>query len=173
MKVQVIIALTTRPPQNKMIRRAWNLFHWTLGRLVLATAICNWFIGAKLSRIHYTHTIAQGVVLGGLLIIYVLKNDVEYMLIKRSLAEEDQLVRAALAKGTGCIVLKHRHLWLHCFHAICQAQSQPNIVSGIPSHIPAFISAVLSTQCNCFPCRVLAGIHDGQGSNLHFICFQY
>ena len=63
LQMQVIIALTNCPPKNMMtsyimMRRACKLFHWTLGKLLLAKAICNCLMGANLSHFHYTHNIA-------------------------------------------------------------------------------------------------------------------
>ena len=67
--------------------------HWTLGRLALALAIANIFIGFTLSSVAYSHIIAQAVVLGGLFIIVVLKNDIEYLLVRISPAEEERLLK--------------------------------------------------------------------------------
>ena len=73
--------------------------HWTLGRAVLALAIANIFIGFYLSNIAHRHIIAQAVVLGGLFIMYMLKNDIEYLLIRKSPAEEERLLLAAQQPG--------------------------------------------------------------------------
>ncbi|DBA97528.1 TPA: hypothetical protein ACH3X1_015226 [Trebouxia sp. C0004] len=83
-----------------MIRRAWNLTHWTVGRAVLALAIANIFIGFYLSNIAHNHIIAQAVVLGGLFLIYMLKNDIEYLLVRISPAEEDRLLVIAQQPGS-------------------------------------------------------------------------
>ena len=48
--MQVVVGIAARPPKTKMLRRAWNLGHWTVGRAVLALAIANFFIGADLSE---------------------------------------------------------------------------------------------------------------------------
>ena len=77
----------------------WNLTHWTLGRLVLALAIANLFIGCYLSNVAHSHIIALAVVLGGLFIIYILKNDIEYMLIKHTPAEEERLLAGVTRPG--------------------------------------------------------------------------
>ena len=74
--------------------------HWTLGRAVLALAIANIFIGCYLSHVKHSHIAAQAVVLGGLFIIYMLKNDIEYMLIKHTPAEEERLMAAVTKPGT-------------------------------------------------------------------------
>ena len=82
-----------------MLRRSWNLMHWTLGRAVLALAIANIFIGCYLSHVKHSHIAAQAVVLGGLFIIYMLKNDIEYMLIKHTPAEEEHLMATVTRPG--------------------------------------------------------------------------
>ena len=83
-----------------MLRRGWNLMHWTLGRAVFALAIANIFIGFYLSHVKHSHIAAQAVVLGALFIIYMLKNDIEYMLIKHTPAEEERLMAAAIKPGS-------------------------------------------------------------------------
>ncbi len=97
--LQVLLGLVARPPNTAMLRRAWNLVHWTLGRSVLALAIANIFIGFYLSNIAHPHIIAQAIVLGGLFIIYMLKNDIEYLLIRHSPAEEQRLLKHVQQPG--------------------------------------------------------------------------
>ena len=99
----MLVGLAARPPKTRMLRRAWTLGHWTVGRAVLALAIANFFIGADLSHINHKHTIAQAVVLGGLFIIYMLRSDIEYMLVKQTPAEEERLIKAAQQPGTGML----------------------------------------------------------------------
>lgn len=97
---QVLLAVSpVRPPKTSMLRRGWNLMHWTLGRAVLALAIANNFIGCYLSHVKHSHIAAQAVVLGALFIIYMLKNDIQYMLIKHTPAEEERLIAAAITPG--------------------------------------------------------------------------
>lgn len=116
--MQVLLGLIARPPKTSMVRRVWNLTHWTVGRAVLALAIANIFIGTYLSHVANKHIIAQAVVLGGLFIIYMLKNDIEYLLVRISPAEEDRLLASAQQPGMVCI---HTHspqdslLDLHAF----------------------------------------------------------
>ena len=100
--MQVLLGFIARPPKTSMIRRAWNLTHWTVGRAVLALAIANIFIGFYLSNVAHKHIIAQAIVLGGLFIIYMLKNDIEYLLVRVSPAEEDRLLVIAQQPGTVC-----------------------------------------------------------------------
>jgi len=110
--MQVLLGVIARPPKTSMVRRAWNLTHWTVGRAVLALAIADIFIGFYLSNVAHKHIIAQAVVLGGLFIIYMLKNDIEYLLVRISPAEEDRLLVIAQQPGTVCT---HRHQrWIHC-----------------------------------------------------------
>jgi len=98
--MQVLLGVIARPPKTSMVRRAWNLTHWTVGRAVLALAIADIFIGFYLSNVAHKHIIAQAVVLGGLFIIYMLKNDIEYLLVRISPAEEDRLLVIAQQPGT-------------------------------------------------------------------------
>ena len=100
--MQVLLGFIARPPKTSMVRRVWNLTHWTVGRAVLALAIANIFIGFYLSNVAHKHIIAQAVVLGGLFIIYMLKNDIEYLLVRISPAEEDRLLVIAQQPGTVC-----------------------------------------------------------------------
>lgn len=98
--LQVLLGFIARPPKTSMVRRAWNLTHWTVGRAILALAIANIFIGFYLSNVAHKHIIAQAVVLGGLFIIYMLKNDIEYLLVRISPAEEDRLLVIAQQPGS-------------------------------------------------------------------------
>ena len=84
--------MAARPPKTSMTRRYWNLAHWTIGRAVLLLAIANIFIGFYLSHIAYAHIIAQAVVLGGLFIIYLLKDGIEYLRVQHTPAEEERLL---------------------------------------------------------------------------------
>ena len=97
--IQVALALLLRPKNTSKLRRSWNLAHWTLGRATLALAIANIFIGMYLSHLAYRHIIAQAVVLGGLFIIVMLKNDIEYLLVGCTPAEEEAKLRAAGVQG--------------------------------------------------------------------------
>lgn len=99
MTSQVLAALLLRPKHTSKLRRVWNLTHWTLGRAALALAIANIFIGTTISNVAYKHIIAQAVVLGGLFIIVMLKNDIEYLLVGCTPAEEEAKLRAAHVKG--------------------------------------------------------------------------
>ena len=101
---QVLAAFLLRPKHTSKFRRIWNLTHWTLGRAALALAIANIFIGMRLSHLAYKNIIAQAVVLGGLFIIVMLKNDIEYLLVGCTPAEEEAKLRAAYVKGM-------RHAW--------------------------------------------------------------
>ena len=93
--MQVVAALAMRPHHTSNLRRVWNLTHWTLGRAGLALGIANIFIGMYLSSLAYKNIIAQAVVLGGLFIIVMLKNDIEYLLVGCTPAEEEAKLRAA------------------------------------------------------------------------------
>ena len=97
--LQVLAGLLIRPPWTNKLRRIWNVTHWTLGRSALALAIANIFIGTFLSSVAYKNIIAQAVVPGGLFIIVMLKNDIEYLLVGRTPAEEEE--RLWLAKVNG------------------------------------------------------------------------
>ena len=97
--LQVLLALFLRPKNTSKLRRTWNLSHWTLGRATLALAIANIFIGLYLSHVAYKHIIAQAVVLGGLFIIVMLKNDIEYLLVGCTPAEEEAKLRAVGVQG--------------------------------------------------------------------------
>lgn len=57
------------------------------------------FIGMYISSVAYKHIIAQAVVLGGLFIIVMLKNDIEYLMVGCTPAEEEARLRAAHLKG--------------------------------------------------------------------------
>lgn len=70
-----------------------------LGRSALALGIANIFIGMFLSSLAYKNIIAQAVVLGGLFIIVMLKNDIEYLLVGCTPAEEEERMRAAGFNG--------------------------------------------------------------------------
>ena len=52
-----------------------------------------------LSSLAYKNIIAQAVVLGGLFIIVMLKNDVEYLLVGGTPAEEEAKLKAAGVMG--------------------------------------------------------------------------
>ena len=113
--LQVIVALAVRPPKTSMLRRSWNLLHWTLGRSVLALAIANIFIGCFLSHVKHSHIAAQATILGGLFIIYMLKNQIEYMLIKHTPEEEERLLAAINKPG----MLSFARLTYSSFAAAC------------------------------------------------------
>ena len=113
--------MAARPPKTAMLRRYWNLAHWTIGRAVLLLAIANIFIGMYLSHIAYSHQIAQAVVLGGLLIIYMLKNTIDYLLVRHTPAEEERLLAETQHKGkqrtcAPCLFL----WWSDIFHVYTQ-----------------------------------------------------
>ena len=116
--LQVLLALFLRPNKNRQLRRTWNLAHWTLGRLALALAIANIFIGLTLSSVAYSHIIAQAVVLGGLFIIVVLKNDIEYLLVRVTPAEEERLLKdtySSSGAASPCVfAILHA-----CMHVLC------------------------------------------------------
>ena len=97
--MQILAAVALRPKKTKQLRRIWNLTHWSLGRLVLALAIANIFIGMYISSVAYKNIIAQAVVLGGLFIIYILKQDIDYLTVPVVPAEEEQLLKEAWGKG--------------------------------------------------------------------------
>lgn len=97
--LQILVALLIKPKNTSKLRRTWNLTHWTLGRATLALAIANIFIGMYLSHVAHRHIVAQAVVLGGLFIIIVLKNDIEYLLVGCTPAEEEAKLRAVHIKG--------------------------------------------------------------------------
>ncbi len=98
--VQVAAGILIKPPNTSDLRRIWNLTHWTLGRAALALGIANIFIGMYLSSDAYKNIIAQAVVLGGLYIIVMLKNDLEYLFVGCTPAEEEERLRAANVIGT-------------------------------------------------------------------------
>ncbi|DBB02803.1 TPA: hypothetical protein ACH3X1_013633 [Trebouxia sp. C0004] len=93
--VQVLAGILIKPPATNVLRRVWNVSHWTLGRSALALGIANIFIGMFLSSLAYKNIIGQAVVLGGLFIIVMLKNDIEYLLVGCTPAEEEERLRAA------------------------------------------------------------------------------
>lgn len=93
--MQVLAGILIKPPQTSNLRRVWNLTHWSLGRAALALGIANIFIGTYLSGVANKHIIAQAVVLGGLFIIVMLKNDIEYLLVGCTPAEEEARLKAA------------------------------------------------------------------------------
>lgn len=92
---QVLAGILIKPPHTSNLRRVWNLTHWSLGRAALALGIANIFIGTYLSGVANKHIIAQAVVLGGLFIIVMLKNDIEYLLVGCTPAEEEARLKAA------------------------------------------------------------------------------
>ncbi|DBB12339.1 hypothetical protein WJX82_006747 [Trebouxia sp. C0006] len=98
--VQVLAGILIRVPNTSNLRRVWNLTHWTLGRSAVALGIANIFIGMFLSSLAYKNIIAQAVVLGGLFIIVMLKNDVEYLLVGGTPAEEEAKLKAAGVMGS-------------------------------------------------------------------------
>ena len=90
--------------------------HWTLGRSALALGIANIFIGMYLSSLAYKNIIAQAVVLGGLFIIVMLKNDIEYLLVGITPAEEEERLRAAKLPGVChllCLQRCHKQSTIH------------------------------------------------------------
>ena len=97
--LQVLLGLLLRPHKTRQLRRSWNLMHWTIGRVALAMAIANIFIGFYLSNVAHSHIVAQAVVLGGLFIIVMLKNDIEYLLVRIVPAEEERLLKDVYAAG--------------------------------------------------------------------------
>ena len=97
--MQVAVGILFKAPNTSNLRRVWNLTHWTLGRTALALGIANIFIGCYLSSLAYKNIIAQAVVLGGLFIIVMLKNDIEYLLVGCTPAEEEARLRAANVIG--------------------------------------------------------------------------
>lgn len=97
--MQVLAGILIKPPATNVLRRVWNVSHWTLGRSALALGIANIFIGMFLSSLAYKNIIAQAVVLGGLFIIVMLKNDIEYLLVGCTPAEEEERLRAAGFNG--------------------------------------------------------------------------
>ena len=97
--VQILLGIAARPKKTSQLRRWFNISHWTLGRLTLTLAIANIFIGMYLSSVAYKNIIAQAVVLGGLLIIYMLKQDIDYLRIRVTPAEEEKLLGEAYAQG--------------------------------------------------------------------------
>jgi len=97
--MQVVAGIAMKPPKTSNLRRAWNLTHWTLGRAGLALGIADIFFGMYLSSVAYKNIIAQAVVLGGLFIIVMLKNDIEYLLVGITPAQEEERLRAAKLSG--------------------------------------------------------------------------
>ena len=96
---QILLGIAVRPKKTRQLRRYWNITHWTLGRAALALAIANIFIGMYISSVAYKNIIAQAVVLGGLFIIYMLKQDIDYLAIPVTPQEEEQLLTQAYAHG--------------------------------------------------------------------------
>lgn len=97
--MQILLGIAARPKKTSQLRRWFNISHWTLGRLTLTLAIANIFIGMYLSSVAYKNIIAQAVVLGGLFIIYMLKQDIDYLRIRVTPAEEEKLLGEAYAHG--------------------------------------------------------------------------
>ena len=93
--VQVLAGILIKPPQTSNLRRVWNITQSSKCRAALALGIANIFIGTYLSGVANKHIIAQAVVLGGLFIIVMLKNDIEYLLVGCTPAEEEAKLRAA------------------------------------------------------------------------------
>ena len=111
--MQVAAGILIKPPNTSNLRRVWNVFHWTLGRSALALGIANIFIGMYLSSDAYKNIIAQAVVLGGFFIIVMLKNDLEYLLVGCTPAEEEERLKAAHVTGTSqCLCLSKLKLVL-------------------------------------------------------------
>jgi len=96
--MQVLAGILIKLPNTSNLRRVWNVSHWTLGRSALALGIANIFIGMFLSSLAYKNIIAQAV-LGGLFIIVMLKNDIEYLLVGCTPAEEEAKLKAAGVVG--------------------------------------------------------------------------
>lgn len=85
------------------------------GQICLALGIANIFIGMYLSSDAYKNIIAQAVVLGGFYIIVMLKNDLEYLLVGCTPAEEEERLKAAHVIGTSqCLCLSKLELVLTC-----------------------------------------------------------
>ena len=113
--MQVAAGILIKPPNTSNLRRVWNLTHWTLGRSALALGVANIFIGMYLSSDAYKNIIAQAVVLGGFYIIVMLKNDLEYLLVGCTPAEEEERLKAAHLIGTSqCLCLSKLELVLTC-----------------------------------------------------------
>lgn len=97
--MQILLGIAVRPKKTSQLRRYWNITHWTLGRAALALAIANIFIGMYISSLAYKNIIAQAVVLGGLFIIYMLKQDIDYLAIPVTPQEEERLLTQVYAHG--------------------------------------------------------------------------
>lgn len=91
--MQVMVGLFLKPPTTSHLRRLWNLSHWTLGRAAVALGIANIFVGCYLSSLAHKNIIAQAVLLGGLFIVVMLKNSIEYLLAGCTVAEEEERLR--------------------------------------------------------------------------------
>jgi len=76
-----------------------------------------------LSSDAYKNIIAQAVVLGGFYIIVMLKNDLEYLLVGCTPAEEEERLKAAHVIGTSqCLCLSKLELVLTCcLYILCTA----------------------------------------------------
>ena len=97
--IQVLAGILIKQPATHVLRRVWIVSQWTLGRSALALGIANIFTGMFLSSLAYKNIIARAVVLGGLFIIVMLKNDIEYLLVGCTPAEEEERLRAAGVNG--------------------------------------------------------------------------
>ncbi|DBB06846.1 TPA: hypothetical protein ACH3X3_009506 [Trebouxia sp. C0006] len=97
---EVLAGILIKQPATHVLRRVWIVSQWTLGRSALALGIANIFTGMFLSSLAYKNIIAWAVVLGGLFIIVMLKNDIEYLLVGCTPAEEEERLRAAGVNGS-------------------------------------------------------------------------
>lgn len=63
------MALLARPKKESKVRKHWNLYHRTTGRILIIVAIANIFYGIHLGREGSEWMIAYGIVLALLLSI--------------------------------------------------------------------------------------------------------
>lgn len=147
--MQVAAGILIKPPNTSNLRRAWNLTHWTLGRSALALGIANIFIGMYLSSDAYKNIIAQAVVLGGFYIIVMLKNDLEYLLVGCTPAEEEERLKAAHVIGTSqCLLLSKLELALTCCWCILCASVHDCATHNYSAAICVKLMGMLTT-CRC------------------------
>lgn len=77
--MQVLVAAGLRPQPHLWIRRVWNIFHWTLGRIALALGITNLYIGTAVYGVSPGYYIALSAILGSWLAFATLKDYIDYL----------------------------------------------------------------------------------------------
>lgn len=98
--VQWLTAVFWRPDRGVQLRRWWNVWHHSWGRIAFALAIANIYVGLCITQPGTRYFVGQTVVFGVLFALVVLKNDIEYLMKPWTPAtEEDADMKRLLTGG--------------------------------------------------------------------------